>query len=295
MESNPLSRFLPILFFAVLLGETINAQVNVQAHAVTYHAVRLPAPSFAGKISGPTGKTAQLPLKQISATPNGITDDQDWFDNNHLTKPFYQINAYPFNNADELPSIVPTEVEGAPLKNAWWGKSKIYCCYADSILLIADSATHNVEHIYDLGLWCMNKVHKKEDEWLIRQEIQWAVVVDTVLYVSNFHRTYAATYGNQNAYITAINLKTDSVIWRTPPLKCNALTFEVDGDLVFCGYGFTMEPDFMYVLDRYNGTTVQKAFVKTGPDYIIRKDEKLFVRTYNTDYIFQITTNKLVH
>jgi hypothetical protein len=33
---------------------------------------------------------------------------------------------------------------------------------------------------------------------------------------------------------------------------------------------------------------IQKISLKSGPDYIIRKNNDIFVRTYDTDYIFRI-------
>jgi hypothetical protein len=42
------------------------------------------------------------------------------------------------------------------------------------------------------------------------------------------------------------------------------------------------------VLRRKTGDVIQKITLKSGPDYIIRKNNDIFVRTYDTDYIFRI-------
>jgi hypothetical protein len=57
---------------------------------------------------------------------------------------------------------------------------------------------------------------------------------------------------------------------------------------LICGYGFTAEPDFLYVLERATGKTVSKVPLKSGPDFLIEKDGELFVRTYDTDYVFTV-------
>jgi hypothetical protein len=47
------------------------------------------------------------------------------------------------------------------------------------------------------------------------------------------------------------------------------------------GYAF-------YVLNRTTGAVVQTLRVKTGPGYILPKGGNLFVRTYDTDYVFRV-------
>ena len=91
-----------------------------------------------------------------------------------------------------------------------------------------------------------------------------------------------------NAYITAIDLSTNEIIWRTNPLTCNTLNFVLYDDMIVCGYGFTQEPDYLYTVNKKSGAIAQKILLKSGPNYIIQKENQLFVRTYNTDYIFEI-------
>ena len=59
-------------------------------------------------------------------------------------------------------------------------------------------------------------------------------------------------------------------------------------DYIICGYGFTNEDDFVYVLDRNTGKKVGTYKVKTGPDYFYINGNKLYVRTYNTDYVYEL-------
>jgi hypothetical protein len=91
-----------------------------------------------------------------------------------------------------------------------------------------------------------------------------------------------------NGYLTAIDTKTNQIIWRSKPLVCNARNFEIINEVIICGYGFTAEPDFLYLINKNSGKILQQITLKTAPDYIIRKENKLYVRTYDTDYIFGI-------
>ena len=60
------------------------------------------------------------------------------------------------------------------------------------------------------------------------------------------------------------------------------------GGAILSGYGFTSEPDFLFVLDRASGRVLSKVKVASGPDYLIEKDGDLLVRTYDHDYVFAI-------
>lgn len=125
------------------------------------------------------------------------------------------------------------------------------------------------------------------DKDFVDERVHDAKIVNGILYVSIFHYTYAAS-APSNAYIVAISLEDYSVIWKSKPLVCNSLNFEIVDDIIFCGYGFTAEPDYLYQLDRITGCVLEETELKSKPDYIIYVDNTLYVRTYNTDYVFEI-------
>jgi len=125
-------------------------------------------------------------------------------------------------------------------------------------------------------------------EWLVEEEIRGIFYYGDLLYVSMAHRTYAET-APQNAYVMALDPSNDyQVVWKSAPLVSNANNFVVINDTVICGYGFTNEPDYIYLLDRYSGVQTDFYSVKTGPDYFFIRDNYLHVRTYNTNYVFGI-------
>lgn len=125
------------------------------------------------------------------------------------------------------------------------------------------------------------------DRDYVFQRIIWAKVEDGILYVATGHYTYAES-SPHNGYITAIDLADYHVIWKTAPLTCNSLSFEVIGDAIVCGYGFTAEDDFLYILDKKTGMVQETIPLKTAAEYIYQQDDILYVHTYASDLRFQI-------
>ena len=60
------------------------------------------------------------------------------------------------------------------------------------------------------------------------------------------------------------------------------------GDVILCGYGFTAEDDFLYQIDRKTGAVIGETDLASMMDYIVYQDGRLYVRTYHTDYVFEV-------
>ena len=118
-------------------------------------------------------------------------------------------------------------------------------------------------------------------------EYRYAYVENNIAYISMYHMTYADTMPF-HAYIIAVDLNTGALLWRSLPLICNSDNFVVLDDVIISGYGFTAEPDYIYQIDKSFGTVLEQIPVKSQADYLIMKDGKLYVRTYNTDYVFEV-------
>jgi outer membrane protein assembly factor BamB len=155
------------------------------------------------------------------------------------------------------------------------------------LLVVLDPETGAVEHVLDFLTYCEGPVYPGLDESVVFQQIRWAEVHDGILYVSNAHRTYAESSRGSNAYITAIDLATYEVLWRSRPLVANAENFLVTGDTIISGYGFTDEDDFLYVLDRRTGEVMYDIEVPSSPEYLYTADGMLYVRCYDTDLAYE--------
>ena len=62
-------------------------------------------------------------------------------------------------------------------------------------------------------------------------------------------------------------------LWRSKALVANAQTFAVTPDYLLTGYGFTAEPDYLYLLDRRTGRVVERLSLPSGPERITRGEE----------------------
>ncbi len=277
---------------AVLLYDngTWKSAVEIELNKDPYPMER---PPFKGQIVVSSVKSNPFTLSQLSATKNSITDDADWFVKNNLSLLQYEVPNSFSGTIGNMPDKTPKSYNGNKLVQAIYSDKYDFFVYGKDfssgfILLITDRKKDSVLHFLDFGNYVLSPEYVKNDLMFIEQKINWAVLEDSILYISHGHNTYAASSKNMNAYISAINLKNYKIIWRTKPLVNNAANFELFGDLIICGYGFTAEPDFLYTIDKRTGAVVQTLPLKSGPSYIIRKDDKVFVRTYNVDYVFKI-------
>jgi hypothetical protein len=119
-------------------------------------------------------------------------------------------------------------------------------------------------------------------------ETRWAQAIGDTLFVSHAHRTYARSSGGHNAYVSALSLSDGTLLWRTQPLVSNAEECVFSEGNLLCGYGFTAEPDFLYLLDARTGQVIQKVKLASGPEHLYLRGDDVFVRAYDTDYVFEL-------
>ncbi len=305
MSKIPMIRMTAIAVALTLLAIPTRGQssaLDIERVAVT----PLAAPPFK-KLSAKPGRT-RVRLDPSSGAPNAITDDAEWF--KRVQTRLNQYSVLPGDTTiptlGAVPGFVPRTFRGLSLVKAIGADNGIFLIYGkdgnDGRLLVRCDVNERgsavFAYAYDFSAYLdaprkdaeTIRFEKQYGEGLVTQRINWVAERDGVLYVANAHNTYAKSSLNQNAYITAIDLRTNAIKWRSAPLVCNSSTFEIVDDAIICGYGFTNEPDFLYVLDRSTGDIAQKQFVKSGPTYIILKGKFLYVRCYNSDYAFKVNS-----
>lgn len=246
---------------------------------------KLPVPPFGYTLnrSAAVSASGNVPkLRQISKKMNQITDTARWFTENGLTQP----GAF-------APADVPTRVGVLNLVLAIpqvpAGTIVIYGVRRTGNILGVVDGARQLRALFDFDAYRFAPKVAKGDEAYVEQEIQWAEAQGNTLFVAHAHRTYAKSSGGLNAYVTAIDIPSGDVLWRSAPLVANAQSFVVWDGHIFCGYGFTAEPDFLFTLDAATGKTVSKLPLASGAEYLFRRNNKLFVRTYDTDYEFEIS------
>jgi outer membrane protein assembly factor BamB len=212
-------------------------------------------------------------LGGMRMTPNKIVDDEAWFEKHGL--------ALPRIGRPEAARgiVVPQVVAGRRLSQVIDHGDHFVLVHGDRVVTVVDR-DGAVIGIYDLtdftGLGGMS------------QDVRWAQARDGVLYVSNGNLGYARSAGGHNAYLTAIDLATGDIRWRSEPLVANSTNFLIHGGYLLSGYGFTAESDFLYVIARDSGETVKRVALPTKPDVLLAKDGKLFVRGYDKDFVFDL-------
>ncbi|MCR5119483.1 MAG: hypothetical protein K6B44_07685 [Lachnospiraceae bacterium] len=117
--------------------------------------------------------------------------------------------------------------------------------------------------------------------------VRYATMYDGILYVNLAHRTYSEDQPD-TAYVLALDTQTGLIKWKSDNLVANSDNFLIYKDTIICGYGFTQEDDYVYILSRYTGEILKKIKVKTSPDYFVLDGDKLIVICYDTVYTYEL-------
>jgi len=221
----------------------------------------------------------QLPkLVQVSAQRNKIVDTDEWFKRNGLELPVQKTQGNP------PAPIQPTVAQHGIRRLIRMPDARIGLYQTHAVLYPSSGGTFELDlrpHFEPiLKAWA--------DKFQTDPEVRWAWMDASVLYVSIFHMTYAKSSRGQNGFILAFEVPSGKLLWKSAPLVCNSQNFLVHGGAILTGYGFTAEPDFLYVLHRATGKTVTKLPLSSGPEFLMLKGDQLFVRTYNMDYVFRL-------
>lgn len=273
----------------------------------------LPAPPLAYTLysAAPLSQGPQPTLVQLSVKRNGVIDVDAWFERHGLELPVWEIVGPapthprlpppalrgklldPFATEPPpkkpLPPEIPATFAGGSIVEAIRGPGcsiAIYRVGHDEHRVVVRDDAGELLGAFDLSAYG----HVPADGGHSRQHVEWAQVQDGVLFVSTRHLGYASDSGGLNAFITAIALPTGDLYWRSESLVSNSYTFLVRDGWIITGYGFTAEPDFLFVIDGKTGEVVQRMPMKSGPEYILEKDGVLHVRTYDRDYRLTMRT-----
>jgi hypothetical protein len=253
--------------------------------------VRLPAPPFTALLAVAGSRPApSTRLARLSERRNAITDTDRWFADNRLQWPAVEARRMRAVDRSSLPPGIALEHAGAELWRVIHDPPLELAIYSGRYVAGYDPAAGRYRFAYDFGAYITPPAFTVQDREFVAETVEWASAENGVLYVSNFHRTYARSSKGSNAYLTAIDLATHRMLWRSQPLVANANNFVVVGEVLVSGYGFTAEPDYLYVVDKRTGAILQRLAVKSGPEHLIRGRDRMFVRTYDTDYILRIVS-----
>lgn len=244
----------------------------------------LSPPNFKRTPVGRTLKSPALILTQLKAEPNAITDEEAWFASNRLALPVLA----------SAPPGCATPRESRALRKAIKEGDRVLVLdgpdyHGATAVTACGNGASGAEYVFDFSRYELPGV-RRQDGTAVSLVVNWAQEADGVLYVSLIHKGdsgYAKAAAGMTGYMAAFDTRSRAPLWHSAPLVANADNFVLIGDYIVSGYGFSAEPDFLFVLRRDTGAPVARVPIRSGPDYIIEKDGKLFVRTYDTNYVFE--------
>ncbi|HKM35528.1 MAG TPA: hypothetical protein VJY54_12445 [Lachnospiraceae bacterium] len=250
-------------------------------------------PSYLSLYRDSSTEEAPLTMSKISENTNQITDTLEWYTNNQLFLPIIKCSAFATTNEKII-----AEMEGMQNLNKI-AERRSLVFYDDTHIFSVNRSKNNpilLMDIYDLDtgnlMWELDfsdfayqSEENRESKVASEREITWAAITDHTLFVSIYHNGYAE---ENTSYITAVDLQTLEVLWKSESLSCNSHNFIVCDHVILTGYGFTDEKDYLYQLDSTTGKIIEKTQLRSMADYLILVNDKLYVRCYDTDYVFEI-------
>lgn len=94
-------------------------------------------------------------------------------------------------------------------------------------------------------------------------EVQDMRYADGVLYFNEACQSYSKEVQGQCSSLVAVEPLTKTLLWRTKPLVSNA-TFIVANRYLITGYGFTAEPDALFIIRRSDGKVMGRTSIPTA-------------------------------
>lgn len=107
------------------------------------------------------------------------------------------------------------------------------------------------------------------------------------LYFNEACATYARDADGQCSSLVRVDPERAVVDWRTPPLTSNDV-FILHDPYVIAGYGFTSEPDSLFLVRQADGRIVQRVGIDSAHDYLEVRGDHLYAVTYNSLNTFAI-------
>ena len=258
------------------------------------------APNYNGNNNEPS---IPIPnIKKVHQKYIGATyDNKEWISSNLLELEETKIDAAPsFYNYNTLIGSVSNTSVPLQLGDKYlhiWKKDNNYNYIAygpyslnDPLsmrLFLTNNDNTAIVGDYQFDKYIYPPRYIESDKQFVNMKVRQFKVCDNILYFSHYHNTYAKSSCGMNGYITALNIETGEIVWTSAPLTCNS-DFIIYDNYIITGYGFTDEPDYLYVLDKYNGAFIKKVSLANGPEIITMKDNHIFVKTYSYEYEFVI-------
>ncbi|MBN2620293.1 hypothetical protein JXB22_04305 [candidate division WOR-3 bacterium] len=278
-NSTPAS--LLMLCFSLVFGGSLAKNLKMINNATPLGVNEVPHPFVKGGSIVQPSPPLQLALYHEEA--NLIVDEEDWFDRNGLSYP---------EAIDAHVAGIPPSTRFGDLKFLRSHTKRHYAIYETVFLLKTPKDIYDEGHHYALVVF--DTAHDTLQVFILDAlfpdilEMCWFEAIDDLVYFNATYNGYADIRDNKTGYLYCLDTTNGGIKWATKNLISSYCGFTAYKDHLLTGYGFTAEPDFLYIVDRFNGDVTQTIPIKTAHEHIIIKNEKCYVRTYNMNYIFTI-------
>ncbi len=151
--------------------------------------------------------------------------------------------------------------------------------------LIVTSKKDGTKKIYDFSEMLTEMNRDLQQGFLIfESNVNYAAIYDGKLYVM-IDGSYLEHI--DSTFMMALDLE-GNVLWRSEKRLANSRNFVIIKNTIITGFGSSYDPDFIYTLDINTGKVLDKISVKKAVDYFIKKDDLLYVSTYNREYVYTL-------
>lgn len=158
-------------------------------------------------------------------------------------------------------------------------------CSGEWLVLQRDKSIASLYGASGKILWTLDLNEYVEEKSMEVQDIHFDM---GILYFNAACISYSSGSGGLCSSLYAINPVERKRIWKSDYLVSNDI-FLLTGELIVAGYGFTAEPDYLYLIDRKTGNTLNKTKLDSAHKYMEFVGKKLNVITYNKHYIFDFS------
>ncbi len=245
----------------------------------------LPAPPWRHTVRAerPVAPDRAPRLTRLSARPNGAADEIDWLRAHDLRLPEYEVP----NPMQGLPGNLPP---GIPPTH---GNDLLVLAIArdDHTILLYGPDYSGGRHLAvqdrrgRLLAFLDYTAYRRAPDTTADQRVQCPAIADALLYLA--HHDPRDPRG-QTAYLTALDLATGELRWRSDPQVASAFNFVLDGAHVLTAHGAPDEPAHLVALERRTGKQVARAPLDSPPEYLFVRDRRLLLRTRDTAYEFAL-------
>lgn len=208
-------------------------------------------------------------LSLVSEEDNKVSQILTWYEENDLFLPVLGVKWGELRDMEAAPDVKDLTES---FESVFYDDNYVYEC-SDTVLNIY--AREDMAWLY--------QVEYDMDKWYLMGNC--ASLMDGVLYIGYLYNGYAMP---NTCFMMAYDLENEKVLWRSEDQTFNTMNILIKDDVIFCGYGFTDERDYLYQIDRHTGKVIAKAELKKMPEMMAFKDNQLYIHTYSYDYVFEI-------